>query len=417
MLLTKNVEIKWHGSNTKYFKSFILDNGECKYPYTGQGEEFTVEVNDLNKHSRAQVEVMCDYCESIISKPYRHYLKGRKDIQKDSCRKCSHLKVKEVNLLKYGYEYYTSTKEFREKAKKTNIDRYGVPYPIQTKAVKEKIKQTNIDKYGVSSYTQTQEYLDKVKETSRRKYGVNHHGKAKDIVEKRTNTIRDRYGVENISQLDSVKDKKKQTLQLNYGVDAPAQSEIVRSRMRQTSKDKYGFEYPMQAIEVKEKLRKTLSDENLVKTSLQQKILHYLYGGELNHPYYNANLDIAFPEEKIYMEYNGGGHWLRVKFGHFTEEEFKQFERNRWYSLYRSGWKDIRITSKKDKLPSNSVLIDMFNKGKEILYSGRSWVEFDIDNSLIKTSQYEKDYEYGNLLVIRRDRAENIKNEYGYIIE
>jgi len=371
----------------------------------------------LSKNSHVKVKVRCDYCQEVFKREYRYIERARKVVAKDSCSKCSHLKTRDVNMSLYGYEYYTGTEEFKQKKKDTNIKRYGTENPLQNEDVKAKSRETIRSKYGVDSYTQTQEYKDKVKKTSLEKYGVEHHGKSSEIVNKRKQTTIERYGVENVSQLEFIKNKKKDTLQKNYGVDVPAQSQIVRNLMKATSKEKYGFEYPMQASEVKEKLRKTLADNNLVKTSLQQKIIHHVIGGVLNYPYYTANLDIAFPEDKIYIEYNGGGHWLRVKFGHFTEEEFKQFERNRWYSLYRNGWKDVRITSKADKLPKRQVVLSLIKDGLDILNNGRSWVEFDIDNNEVKTSQYTQPYNFGELLVIRRDRGKVINNEYGYNVE
>lgn len=91
--------------------------------------------------------------------------------------------------------------------------------------------------------------------------------------------------------------------------------------------------------------------------SAQQLHLHALYGGVLNHPIRSLSVDIAFPDEKIYVEYDGSGHKLSVIFNSITDDEFERREVRRTYALYREGWRCFRIISRRDKLPSDEVLL------------------------------------------------------------
>ena len=62
------------------------------------------------------------------------------------------------------------------------------------------------------------------------------------------------------------------------------------------------------------------------KSSSQQRHICNLYNGELNYPISQFNADIAFIDEKLICEYNGGGHWLNVKTNRETQEEFDKKE-------------------------------------------------------------------------------------------
>jgi hypothetical protein len=151
------------------------------------------------------------------------------------------------------------------------------------------------------------------------------------------------------------------------------------------------------------KRRNTLYKNGTAPCSRQQKYLHKLYGGELNYPIDKCSLDIAFPSEMIYVEYNGSGHNLQVKFNSISETEFNQIENDRFLFLKIEGYKCIYVCSQKDFLPSDNVLINILNLGKNILSNNNLfYVIFDIDNSKIVTSQYERDYNYGKLRKITK---------------
>jgi hypothetical protein len=152
-----------------------------------------------------------------------------------------------------------------------------------------------------------------------------------------------------------------------------------------------------------ERIVKTMYKNNTQQCSIQQKYIHELLGGKLNFPFNSSTLDIAFPDINVYIEYDGGGHDLSVKLGSLTADEFKKKEVDRRYALYRRGWKEIKIISRKDYLPTDDdIILEMFSFAIKYLQN-HSWITFDIDNNLVKTSQFDQQYNYGQLKRIKSD--------------
>ena len=75
-------------------------------------------------------------------------------------------KRKKTIKTKYGVEYYTQTKEYRDKVKKTNLLRYGVESSNQSVIVKEKMRQSKLERYGDANYNNREKY----KETFRKNF-------------------------------------------------------------------------------------------------------------------------------------------------------------------------------------------------------------------------------------------------------
>jgi hypothetical protein len=48
------------------------------------------------------------------------------------------------------------------------------------------------------------------------------------------------------------------------------------------------------------------------------------------------------------------------------------------------------------------IILEMFSYAKEYLQS-HSWIIFDIDNNLVKTSQFDQQYNFGQLKRLRSD--------------
>lgn len=87
---------------------------------------------------------------------------------------------------------------------------------------------------------------------------------------------------------------------------------------------------------------------------------------------------------------------MSVKYGNETQEEFNKRNIKRWYFLKSKNWREIRIISRKDYLPSDKIIIEMILYGIKYLNAGHNWIHFDIDNQLVKCSQFEKIFNYGN---------------------
>jgi hypothetical protein len=399
MLITKEVELQWKLKSKNYY----VAKG---YLFTGVGTSFVCNVEDLQHTNRAIVNVQCDYCGKIFTKDYCSYKVQRKKLAKDCCNdtKCmkqkraeSNIKhygvpilsvldevkdrIKETNMEKYGTECVFGAKEVREKIDKSIRERYGVDNAFQVEEFKNKARQTSLERYGKEWYVQTDEFRQRYIDICQAMYGVDNLFQAEEIKSRSAQTCLDKYGVDNYAKTEESKERFKQFCIENYGVENPFQHEYFKEKSRQTCLDKYGVPYAMQNEVIKRTAMETMSRNGNVNTSKQQLYLHNLLGGEINKSEGRYSLDIAFPDEKIYVEYDGGGHNIVVKFGYLTEEEFHRKEMDRYFYLKRRGWKMIKITSPIDYLPSDEILLDEVNKAKEwftVEGSGHSHYNIDI---------------------------------------
>ena len=358
-IITTEVEVKPHGNTVKYYKNKGYD--------VKTDEPLIVKVEDLPKGSTTKIQITCDYCGKVLERTYARYNELTQDNGLYACKHCVSYKMADTNLKKYGVKFYTQSEEFKEKAKKTNLERYGF-----------------------ESYTQCEE-------------GKN----------KRKNTIRERYGVDNPCQNQEILRKARETCIERYGTPYPIQLQEFKDKVKQTCIEKFGVEYVSQAPEIREKVSNTFFKNNSTNTSKQQLYLHNLYGGELNFPLRTLNIDICFPEEKIAIEYNGGGHDLLVKTGKITQEEFERKEIIRNSILKKNGYKVITIISDKDKLPSDKILLQMLQIAKEYFskYFNHSWYEFNISTSTVRNAENINGipYDFGTLRRIKDSDIKDIK--------
>lgn len=233
---------------------------------------------------------------------------------------------------------------------------------------------------------------------------------------KKTNTMLLRYGVEHYAQTEEFHKDMMRRMQQLYGVDHYSQTLEYKNKYCNTCLDKYGYSNPNQSPEVREKVNKTLCENGTQKTSKQQLYLHKLFCGKINFPISYYAIDICFPEEKIALEYDGGFHDGRVKLGILTQEEFDQKEIMRNNIIKREGYKQIRIISRHDKLPSDQTLLQMLSQAKQYFSkTNHSWTTYDIDNSIMLNAE-NKDtngvfFDYGELRKITEQDLEFLESQ------
>ena len=167
--------------------------------------------------------------------------------------------------------------------------------------------------------------------------------------EKMMKTSLEKYG--NICSLRNpvVLEKAKKKNQEKLGVDFPFQNKEILSKCRDTSIDRYGDKFNSSSI------------------SKQQREIHNIFGGSLNHSDFPYRLDILFIEEGIYFEYDGTGHFLGVKLGKISRNEFLEKEHLRECFLFDKGYKQFRIISETDILPPDQELLQIKNRAFYIL--------------------------------------------------
>lgn len=344
MLLSKKVLLK---SNSKNMKRYV----DFGYDVPCVGEYFEVDIKDLSEYSRAIIQVKCDYCGKVFSKTYNNYTTSKKKnvINKDCCKDCLQIKAHESVKEKFGVENISMQKDIQEKIKENNLKKYGVEHTSNLKIVKDKMKDTNIKRYGCE-------------------YPINN----KEVMRKIKNTNIKRYGVEYPLQSKAIQEKTKNTLLEKYGVDNPTKSKTIL-----------------------EKAMFRKSENGTQISSRQQNKLCSDIGGKLNFKFERFYLDIAFVDEKICVEYNGGGHNLSVKLGHITQKEFDRNENFRRKQLFNNNWKLIEFVSPKNKLFETEKNKKIFNYCLEPFKDGCHYIIIDIDNN--KITIHKKQYDIDNL--------------------
>lgn len=377
MLLTKEAEVKLGVRTVEYYKSLGYEipmkkasESYRKLRHKDYVYDFSVpikvKVEHLTKGSSAVVEVLCDYChKEIMTMTYCTYLKTLKNINKSVCKNCKGEKER---------EYFVAT--------------YGVENPSQLKEAREKYRNRCIEKFGADNYFKTEEFQ-----------------------EKRKDSMISRHGVEYPLQSEEVKRQCKNTCISIYGVDNPAKSQEVRNKIAATNIVKYGGIAPVCSSEVKEKMVQTLYQNSSQKASTQQRYICNLYNGILNFPVKYYNVDIYLPENNLTIEYDGGFHLGNVITGRETQEEFDQKEIIRNSVIKREGYKQMRIISSHDLLPSDQILIQMLSETKQYFtdYPNHSWCEYDIDNSTLRNAENKGgiSYDFGELRKIKSTEPTN----------
>jgi very-short-patch-repair endonuclease len=209
-----------------------------------------------------------------------------------------------------------------------------------------------------------------------------------------------KYGEQNASNINEFQEKRLNTFVENFGTDNPMKVPSVVEKGRQTNIKKYGVSHPIYLEGEYErraiKGKKTMYKNGTGASSRQQRYLHKIIGGEHNYPIKTIMLDIAFPSEKIYIEFDGSGHNLQVLKKNITQKELEAKERKRFYALRQDGWKNIRIVSKKDLLPYNDeIILNLITLAKEYFNSGGTYFLIDIDENKIQMGKNSQEYDYG----------------------
>lgn len=350
ILLTQTVQTTWNGRTKQYY----IDKG---YKFTKIGDPLEINVNDLKPYSEVKVDVKCDYCEREYSLAYSSYLATLKD-GKNACKHCNNIHVRETNLKKYGVPCVFQVDSIKEKSKQTVRHRYGVENVSQSDEIQERIKIHNLEKYGVTNTSKLDSIKEKVRQSNRGKFGVDYP-----------------------MQLKEFQERVKQTDKQKYGVHHHTQAPEIIAKRKKTNLERYGVEFPIQNKDVLHKSISTRYQHGNFTCSQQQYKLYEIIGGKLNYPFKKFVIDIAFPEDKIAVEWDGSGHDMSVRMGQITEQEFKRNENYRNIVLFRNEWKIIRFITKKDIFPNN--ILNIFNYCKSYIESGGHNITVLIDDGKI----------------------------------
>jgi len=269
MLLNEITKIKLSKKNIEHFKSLGYD-GELK-------DVIEVSTMDINHGSHLLIDVKCDICGNVKKILFQKYIKNIKNGGFYACSSgCAQEKVKKTNFEKFGSEYYTQTKEYKDRVLKTSLKNYGCEHFTQNNEVKEKIKKTNIEKYGEVTPFKNESIQDKIKITLIEKYGVDNAFKSEMVKEKMIKTFNKNYGVDWSSKSEIVKDKQKKTMMEKYGVDNVFKLDWVKEKSKKNYFDKYGVSFGIMTDDMISKMKENKKKKWLNKVLEENQNIKYI---------------------------------------------------------------------------------------------------------------------------------------------
>ena len=213
MLKDENIKMCVSYKNKNYYEKLLFREIEI-------GEIIEVKSNLVQPGSNILITGICDFCNSDKKISMKEYNKQTNNgINKFSCsKKCSILKTKESNLKKYGVENVFQGENIKNKSrdtkyklygdlnynnryqsKKTNLVKYGFEYASTSMIIKQKVINTNLERYGCEYASQNQSILNKMKTSNLEKYGVDNYSKTNDFLLK----IREKWFETMYSKLES----------------------------------------------------------------------------------------------------------------------------------------------------------------------------------------------------------------------
>ena len=155
----KNINFKKYGSESPFGSKEIQE--KCKETKLEKyGDEY---YNNKEKCKKTKLERHGDEKYNNTEKRIKT-CQEKFDGNAPICSNEIYNKIKETNILKYGYPYLMQNDDLKNKAHETNKIKYGVPYAWNN----EKQKKTMIEKYGIPYAFN----LPSQKETMIKKYGV-----------------------------------------------------------------------------------------------------------------------------------------------------------------------------------------------------------------------------------------------------
>lgn len=233
MIIDKIIEVKIAKYNIEHYKQF-----------------FDVQLKDLikidtekhlQKNSNIKINVCCDICKIERYIKYQAYIKNKSsciDYPIYTCDKCSHIKLKNTNIKKYGCEYYSQHPDRNDRVKTTSLEKFGTDHFSKSKEFKERVEKTNLEKFGFINPFMDK---DRIKNIFKNKYGVDHPSQVPEFYNKAKKVNLKRYGYESILSSPEIRKKIEETNLERYGNKYPQKSEIFKSKMIEDNLEKYGY--------------------------------------------------------------------------------------------------------------------------------------------------------------------------------
>lgn len=148
------------------------------------------------------------------------------------------------------------------------------------------------------------------------------------------------------------KDKSLKSKNKNIDLYKDHCSECESNKRQETTMIKHGYFHPSHTPEHKEKTLKAFRKHNMVATSRGQRYLAKMFDAELNVIVCGYFADMIL-DNKVVIEYDGGGHNLSVLTGDRSQKEFDEREKIRSQTLFDEGYKLLRFISPSELFPED----------------------------------------------------------------
>jgi len=372
MVLDKKIKIKITKKNIEYYRCF----------YDGISLKDVVEVDvetQLQTGSNLKINVCCDICNIQRKIKYQAYIKNinsNSDYPIYTCDRCSHIKLKNTNIKKYGVEYYSKHPERNSKVRLTSLEKYGVDHFSKSELFREKVGKTNLEKFGFENPFMDK---DRIQFIFKEKYGVNHPSKCPEIKDKIENTMLEKYGYKNALSSPELRSVREKTMLEKYGCEVPMKCELIRRENSKLASDEQYLEYKGDSVSIfncekghiffidsvtyHNRKRShldlcTVCNPVGESVSIKEKELYQfiksIYSGEVIQSYRNnLEIDIYIPDLKIGFEFNG-------LYWHSEEWKDKNYHLDKTQFFKKLGIRVIHIweddwTFKKDIIKSQII--------------------------------------------------------------
>jgi len=355
------------------------------------------EIIDINIHtlklispnnSKIKIDFICDQCHKQFNKLLRNISMNEINNDYIICKYCKREQtlLEHYNVINPSQNPLIQLKIQNTKANKTEEEKIKI---------QNKIVQTNLQRYGCINPSHNDQIKNKISQAHLNKT----IDEKQQIIDKRKQTNLEKYGVESVSQIPAIQEKRKQTFLKRFGVNNPQKSKTIQEKTKKTNLLRYNAEYTLQNPEIRAKGKLSMYKNNNIPTSKQQNYFYNILKDnelnkeniKLNYPLHHIALDIALLNEKINIEYNGGGHDLDVKLRGSTHEQFLQKEIRRNKFIRQQGWKQIFIISPNDKINNytdNEYIRIIYIAKQYLLNTNHHWVNIYIEENKFETNIY-----------------------------
>ena len=167
----------------------------------------------------------------------------------------------------------------------------------------------------------------------------------------------------------------------------------------------------MQNEDIKNKVLDSFQFNGTGPSSKAQRYINHILNGTLNKYICGSLVDIYMEKENIIIEHDGSGHFLGdiINGNIYPTKESLLREKQREDKIISNGYKMIRFIATKDRIPSDEVILNLFEGIKN---SDFKVIRIDFEKGIINKDYNEKSYRnFGKLRRITKKDLEKFEKQ------